>query len=439
MKHFIFMALLSIFCVVNTNAQNTKGSLIPVKVLITKSADGKFQLLRAGQPYFVKGAGGSTFPDRIAAYGGNSIRTWGSREGQRVLDSAQKHGLTVLMGLDVSRERHGFDYNDTAVVNKQLDRLRMEVLKYRNHPALLAWGIGNELNLRYQNPKVWNAVNDIAKMIHELDPNHPVCTVLAGINKDLVTNLNERSPDLDFLSVNTYGDLAGLPQNIRNTGWKGAYMVTEWGPTGHWESLITPWKSAIEETSSEKAAVYKSRYEYSIAKDKDRCLGSYVFLWGQKQERTPTWYGIFTERGEESEVADVMQYLWSGAWPKNQAPHIYSLQVNERKSIDFLLLKPGTNNNAFVTSFDPDNDQLSYRWDILPEPTQLSDGGDFEARPKAIENSITGNANQCKITFVAPSKEGAYRLFVYVCDGKNKVATANFPFYVKINQTSSSN
>lgn len=431
MKRFFYISLVGVFCVANTIAQNNNESSSPVKVEITKTADGKFQLLRGGQPYFVKGAGGSKFPDRIAAYGGNSIRTWGSRDGQSVLDTAQKHGLTVLMGLDVSRERHGFDYNDTVVVRKQLDQLRVEVLKFRNHPALLAWGIGNELNLRYKNPRVWDAVNDIAKMIHELDPNHPVCTVLAGISKDLVTNLKERCADLNFLSVNTYGDLAGLPQNIRNTGWAGAYMVTEWGPTGHWESLTTPWKSAIEETSSEKAAVYKSRYEYSIAKDKDRCLGSYVFLWGQKQERTPTWYGIFTEHGEESEVADVLQYLWSGTWPANQAPHIYSLQVNDQKSINFLYLKPGTNYSANVVAFDPNQDRLSYRWEVLPEPTQLSDGGDFEARPKVIESSIAGNLNKNKITFISPSKEGAYRLFVYVSDGKNKVATANFPFYVK--------
>ncbi len=431
MKRYYYLFLAVVFCTTNTKAQIKNESSKPIKVEITKTVEGKFQLLRAGQPYFVKGTGGSVFPDRIAAYGGNSIRTWDSRDGLKVLDSAKKYGLTVLLGLDVSLERHGFDYNDIAAVRNQLDRLRAEVLKYRNHPALLAWGIGNELNLRYKNQKVWNAVNDIAKMIHELDTNHPVCTVFAGIDKDLVTNLNERCPDLDFLSVNTYGDLAGLPQNIRNAGWTGAYMVTEWGPTGHWESLTTPWKSAIEETSSEKAAVYKMRYEYSIAKDKDRCLGSYVFLWGQKQERTPTWYGIFTEEGEESEVADVMQYLWAGTWPQNQAPHIYSLQVNQQKPIDFLYLKPGNNYNAAVTAFDPNNDHLSYRWDIIPEPTKLSDGGDFEARPKAIENSVTGNADQSKIIFVAPSKEGAYRLFVYVSDGKNKVGTANFPFFVK--------
>jgi hypothetical protein len=102
---------------------------------------------------------------------------------------------------------------------------------------------------------------------------------------------------IDLLCINTYGGLATLPRTIRQSGWDGAYLVTEWGPTGHWEGLQTIWKSPIEETSSEKAAVYKSRYEYGIENDRQKCLGSYVFLWGQKQERTPTWYGVFTEKG----------------------------------------------------------------------------------------------------------------------------------------------
>ncbi len=111
-------------------------------------------------------------------------------------------------------------------------------------------------------------------------------------------------------------------------------------------------------------------------------MGSYVFLWGQKQERTPTWYGIFTEKGEESEVMDVMQYLWSGSWPANKAPHVYSLQLNNKKAVDNIYLQAGKSYNALTVAIDPDNDKLSYRWEILPEPTQLSQGGDFEARPK---------------------------------------------------------
>jgi len=430
-RNSLMTAALAVSAVVITQAQpaGREQTMAPVKTEVRKAGTG-YQLYRGGQLYFVKGAGGSMYPARIAAYGGNSIRTWGTRGAQEVLDSAAKYGLTVLLGLDVARERHGFNYDDTAAVKKQLDKLKEEVLKYKDHPALLAWGIGNELNLQYKNTKVWDAVNDISKMIHSLDPNHPTTTVLAGINKNLVTLLKEKTTDIDLLAVNTYGGLATLPATIRQSGWDGAYMVTEWGPTGHWESPQTPWKSAIEETSSEKAAVYKSRYESAIEGDKEKCLGSYVFLWGQKQERTPTWYGIFTEKGEESEVVDVMQYLWSGNWPSNKAPHIYSLQLDHHKAINYLYLKPGTSYTALAVAIDPDRDKLAYRWEVLPEPTQLSEGGDFEARPKPAEGLVTGQGDG-KASLKTPEKEGAYRLFIYVTDGNNNVATANIPFYVK--------
>ncbi|HYH15787.1 MAG TPA: hypothetical protein VD794_11230, partial [Flavisolibacter sp.] len=211
----------------------------------------------------------------------------------------------------------------------------------------------------------------------------------------------------------------------------GPYMVTEWGPTGHWECLQTEWKMPIEETSSEKAAVYKSRYEYAVERDREQCLGSYVFLWGQKQERTPTWYGLFTEKGEESEVIDVMQYLWSGRWPANKAPHIYSLQLDGKKATQNVYIKPGGSYEALAVVTDMDGDQLQYRWELLPEPTKVGEGGDFEERPKTLEPGLIKSARTGKALLKAPQAAGAYRLFVYITDGHNNVATANLPFYVR--------
>ena len=402
----------------------------PIKTIVQQE-NNNWQLIRNGLPYFVKGAGGSGHLKQLVACGGNSIRTWDSKEGNKILDSAQKYGLTVLMGLQVTPERHGFNYDDAAAVNKQFEQIKAEVLRLKDYPALLAWGIGNELNLDYKNPKVWNAVNDIAVMIHELDPNHPATTVLAGINKREIDYIKAAGKGIDFLSVNTYGGLATLPREIINAGWDGPYMVTEWGPTGHWECLQTPWKSAIEETSSEKAAVYKTRYEYGVEKDKATCMGSYVFLWGQKQERTPTWYGLFTEAGEESEVINVIQYLWTGSWPANKAPHIYSLQLNKQKATDNIYLKPGVSLPVAATVTDPENDKLIYRWEILPEPVNLSQGGDHEDSPSPVKNTFTNNRNNGTVTMRAPIKAGAYRVFVYATDGHNNVATANIPFYIK--------
>ena len=110
MKRKILITLGLCFLLAGTQAQpgKLKSATGAVKTELRKTAEG-YQLYRGGQLYFVKGAGGSAYPARIAAYGGNSIRTWGTRGAQAVLDSAQKYGLTVLLGLDVARERHGFN------------------------------------------------------------------------------------------------------------------------------------------------------------------------------------------------------------------------------------------------------------------------------------------------------------------------------------------
>jgi len=421
-------SILTIFFLFAIKAASAQNTVDPVKVKIVAKEDG-FTLLRAGKPYFIKGAGGTSYTDRLAKYGGNSIRTWDSRNGAEVLNKTYQLGLTVTMGLNVARERHGFNYDDTAAVKQQLENLRQEVRKYKNYPALLIWGVGNELNLDYKNPKVWDAVNGIAKMIHQEDPNHPVTTMLAGVNKREIEYIKARIPELDLLSVQVYGGLASVPQQLRVAGWDGPYMVTEWGPTGHWESMHTPWKASIEETSSQKAAVYRSRYEASIKQDK-HCVGSYVFLWGQKQERTPTWYGLFTEKGEESEVVDVMQYLWTGSWPQNRAPHIDSVLLNNKKATDMIYLQHSKDYPITVFASDPNQDKMMARWELLPESTDLKNGGDREGRPTAVPTSVTVK-NLNKAVLKTPEKEGPYRLFLYMSDGHNKVATANIPFYVK--------
>jgi hypothetical protein len=423
---FCLSALLLSVCYFAGHAVTRNGKV--QKVEIRKTATG-YTFIRNGQPYFVKGAGGTSETEALKVAGGNSFRTWGTSNGAAHLDRAERFGLTVTMGLDVSRERHGFNYDDAAAVKKQLERLRKEVQKYKDHAALLAWGIGNELNLDYKNPKVWEAVNDIAKMIHEEDPNHPATTMLAGINQKEIDHIKAKCPALDFLSVQVYGGLAKVPQQLQTTGWNGPYLVTEWGPTGHWECPKTSWGAPVEETSTEKAQVYKTRYEASILKDKN-CLGSYVFLWGQKQERTPTWYGLFTEAGETTEVFDVMQYEWSGKWPQNRAPSISSLKIDGKSARNSIHLNPQEKYLIALSVSDPDNDKLTVRWELLPEATDLGQGGDKERRPVAIPDMVMASSLTSAMLTV-PTNLGAYRIFVYVSDGHNHVATANIPFFVQ--------
>lgn len=404
----------------------------PVKVELI-SSNGKFELLVNKEPFFIKGAG-LEFGDipTVAQHSGNSFRTWrtdnGRRSGKEVLDEAHKNGLLVTMGIEVARERHGFDYNDTIAVKEQLLRIKNEVIELKDHPALLIWGIGNELNLHYTNPKVWDAVNDISKMIHEVDQNHLTTTSLSGISKNEISLIKERCSDLDLLAFQMYGDLPNLPKLVKEFGWDGAYMVTEWGATGHWEVPLTEWGAPIEENSTIKAANYLKRYKGGIEADSLQCIGSYVFLWGNKQERTPTWYGVFLEDGKETESVDVMHFIWSGKWPENRTPQIEYYTLDAKIANESITLVAGNEYEAIVKIKDFENEAVTYSWEILQESTDLGDGGDLEERPKPVENLFLKQENG-HLRFSAP-KSGIYRLFVYADDGNNHAATANIPFKV---------
>ena len=203
----------------------------------------------------------------LASHGGNSIRTWSTENPQitaiEVLDNAHKNGVTVAMCIEIGRERLGFDYNDEEAVATQLEFARNEVMKYKDHPALLVWIIGNEVNLSFRNPKVFDAINDISKMIHETDPNHPTTTALAGFNPQQVKLVEARAPDLDFISTQMYGGIVGLKRAIKAAEYDGPLFVTEWGSIGHWEVGKTAWGAPIEQNSSEKAANYLKSYKAS--------------------------------------------------------------------------------------------------------------------------------------------------------------------------------
>lgn len=400
----------------------------PFTVSIKKNNNESFSLLRNNQPYYVIGVGGHVFMDVAKASGANSVRLWGADNAKEVLDEAHKLGLTVMLGLWMPPERHGFDYSDKWACEDQLNQFRTVVRKFKNHPALLLWGVGNEVDLFYTDFSVWNAVQNIAAMIHEEDKNHPTCVVTAGIDAPEVSLIKELCPDIDILGINTYGDLPELAQKIRLFGWEKPYLVTEWGPNGHWEVSKTSWGAPIEQTSTEKALTYQTRFRDNIFADSALCLGSYVFLWGQKQETTPTWYGVFVGN-KFGECVQVLQKEWTGTIPELAAPHIKHYLLNELSPSASVKIEKRANVHVSLELLHDELSTLKYEWELLPESEFTLSGGDAERKPEALPVKV--NKMGEKFVFKAPSQKGAYRLFVYITDRKNQIAYANFPFYVK--------
>lgn len=403
------------------------GSNRLVQVVKTNN---QYQLLRNGKPYHIDGAGGYTHFNELKERGGNSIRVWDTNDAGRILDQAHELGLTVCLGIWMTREREGFNYDDKRALERQREQIRRDVMKYKDHPALLMWNIGNEMNAESSNVRVWDAVNDIAQMIHEIDPNHPTTTSVFDVHMRTVRLISQRCPDIDILSVNAYGGISSVPDKIRKSSWDGPYIITEFGGKGDWEAPLTAWKQPMEQTSSQKAYFIRERYEQQIRKDTSLCLGSYVFLWGKKQEQTHTWFSFFSEKGEKTEMVDMMQYLWTGEWPDNRAPHVLDIHVNEELAGDSLVIQPNSLHSAEIIAFDEEGDSLRYEWEILPE-VELKDGAvDRLKKPIPIKEVIIA-VDGAKVQWKAPEQEGEYRLFGTVYDGNNNIGTANVPFLVK--------
>jgi GT2 family glycosyltransferase len=78
----------------------------------------------------------------IAASGFNTIRTYTTPPGD-LLDSAWRHGLRVLVGL--SWEQHVAFVDDPGRADAIAERVRASVRACAEHPAVLAYAVGNEI------------------------------------------------------------------------------------------------------------------------------------------------------------------------------------------------------------------------------------------------------------------------------------------------------
>jgi len=393
------------------------------EVKLIKTKDG-FELRKNGVKFFIKGVGGNGDRTLLVKSGANSFRTWGAENIGTILDEAQKDGLMVTVGIWLQHS-DAWDYRNAAEVKKQFEECKAVVTKHKGHPALLMWAFGNEME-GYANgddPRVWNAVEDIAKMSKQVDPDHPTMTVIAEIGGGRVPSIHKYCPSIDVIGINSYGGAPTLGKRYKEAGGTKPYIITEFGPPGPWEMPKTRWDAPIELDSTAKATAFSNAYKGSIQSE-GLCLGSYAFLWGNKQEGTATWFGMLLPDGSKLGAVDVLTEFWTGKKPAITCPVImeYKLDATDH-------LKPGQTINATLTVSDPQSKPLTVRW-ILKEETKvrLTAGRDEAISKEFPESIISASTSGAKVK--VPTTPGAYRLFVYVSNGVGS-ATANTPILVE--------
>ena len=379
-------------------------------------------LMLDGKPFIADGAAGLTRLDLLKRLGATTVRTYGEDPGP-VLDAAAKVGLKVIAGFWLEHPRRGFDYRDPVQAGAQLQRLEAMVRRYRAHPALLLWGLGNEVEADLaDDSQVWPAIEQAAKLVRQLDPDHPTMAVLAETGTDKVARLRRLAPSIQVLGVNSYGEaLPSLPGRVRAQGWTGPLIVTELGPLGQWQARRTAWNAAIEPSSDEKALLL-GRWMDAL---KGQVQGRIVFYWGQKQEVTPTWHSLLLASGEYGRSAEIMASAWGGATPGgNRAPRITRLAFSQGDE-----WPRAQSGEASIALEDPDGPVPAVAWQVMAESTDLKTAGDAESVPRSFPQAIRATGPGRVAISGLPA--GAYRLMVVVRDAQGAAATANLPFRVR--------
>ena len=423
---------------------------IPVQIVNTGKSG--WELRRGGDPYFVKGGcivrSSMEDPDlpvlldAIRDSGGNCIRLWSTGSGTAdILDAAHERGLSVMLGLwmlhsdgHADSEGSDFDYLDPVAVQEQIDRLALQVNLHRHHPALLAWGVGNELeHLTAEADEdqefvtaIWQAIDRTAAMVKELDPDHPTIAVTAELGDwhlvDNATQLSTHCPNIDIWGVNAYETLPEIRAEIEASDWDRPYLIPEYGPSGWWNAIRTPWGARYEHTTDQKATFYRDGWSLSIQGESDRCRGGFTYLWDELHPPTDTWFMMFGPEMEPSACIDAMVEAWTGSPPENLAPRVMGID-----GVSGQIFDPADPIVMTVDATDPEGGALIVDWVIGEEI--FDDEGVYRWNSVGPCDYVELDGDLTLKT-TAPLTPGTYRVVAIVKDDAQRIGVVTSPFFV---------
>ena len=397
------------------------AALAAGSVVTIEGTEGAWRLVRNGKPYFIRGGGGGGSKALLKEIGGNSFRTWGADRAKAELDEAAKFGHTVMLGFWLGHHNHGFSYLDKVALERTERDVLATVAKIKDHPALLCYALGNEMELGEPHPReMWTFINSLAKKVREADPNHPVGTVVADMWKDKADDINTYAPDLQYIGINSYGGALTVGKRWQELGGKVPYILTEYGPMGANECGVAPNGLPVEWTSTRKADWYREVYEKTILAERGKwCLGGYVFTWGHKNEVSPTWFGTMLPDGTKLEVVATLAKIW-GKDIANKCPRIEEVKVSKDAPAE------GETIEASVSAKDPEGDKLTWKWTLVDEASYYGEAGLGLAMPEGWDEAIVAGQGTTSVKVKLPGG-GKYRLYAYCFDGKGNAAYANYP------------
>jgi cellulose synthase/poly-beta-1,6-N-acetylglucosamine synthase-like glycosyltransferase len=409
---------------------------------------GQFQLTVKGKPIYITGVAYNTAHDwrdgnmpltrrqvekdfsKIRDMGANCIRRYGLGIYDRnVLNIADEYNLNVLYGF-------WFDpkidyYMDSSKVETYFEEVEEKVLQYKDHPAVIAWSLGNEswglLKHRYAKPylvKVRQSyvqlIERLAERIHELDPTRPVFTCIEHEEYQLAGELvafHDNAPSVDVIGINSY--YREQISNLNHVAWQfdslRPYLVSEFGPAGYWDPKYNKSynHSVIEQTDAEKASWYKEQWTRYVNGYRGYNVGGFAYCWHDRMEGSYTWFGLTDFKGRPKPAYYALKELWT----KTSQPSLPEFTIAAPSHY-----VPGKEYTFTAVSASAYSVNVEYEWRLLKNE-YLDEVDNIEAGDNASNVNVT-----------IPDEPSNYRLYLYAVDkGSNRVTTASIPIKVVAN------
>lgn len=136
----------------------------------------------------------------------NTIRLWAQLPDATLLDALASAGIYAIMGFCVPASTD-IDYSDPSTIQLYADGIADYVNRFKNHPAVLGWAIGNENNLHYdKNVSDWyKLANKLAQVAYENEKPayHP--TILVNGYMLFFADIDRSSDDVSLNYVDIWG------------------------------------------------------------------------------------------------------------------------------------------------------------------------------------------------------------------------------------------
>ncbi|MFF3838069.1 discoidin domain-containing protein [Streptomyces sp. NPDC001930] len=387
---------------------------------------GNWQLTVGGQPYTVKGvtwgpamADGPRYMPDVKSMGVNTVRTWGTDAGTKpLLDAAAANGVKVINGFWLQPgggpgSGGCVDYvTDSAYKSTMLTEFAKWVDTYKSHPATLMWNVGNESVLGLQNcyggtelEAQRNAyttfVNDVARRIHAIDPDHPVTSTDAWTGAWPYYKRN--APDLDLYSMNAYGDICGVREDWVEGGYTKPYIITETGPAGEWETPKDANGVPDEPTDVQKADGYTKAWN-CVTGHQGVALGATVFHYGTEHDFGGVWFNLLPDGLKRLSYYALKKAYTGSVAGDNTPPVISGMTVTPAGSAP-----AGGEFTVRADVRDPDGD---------PVTTKIYLSGNYANGDKRLIDAQYRSLGNGAFAVTAPEKLGVWKVYVQAEDGR---------------------